>query len=70
MKYYIKKQVSKVLTSLSPSRSTRQFKKPVWPTVTVTFRWTLKSKYGSSAAGDIVVSDVLSETRMKFNDKE
>lgn len=50
---------------MSPSRSTRQFKNPVCPTVTVTLRWTLKSKYGSSAAGDIVVSDVFSETAKK-----
>lgn len=35
------------LTSLSPSRSTRQCRKPVWPTVTVKFLWTSKSKYGS-----------------------
>lgn len=35
-----------VLTSLSPSRSTPQWRKPVCPTLTVMLRCTLKSKYG------------------------
>ena len=44
-----------VLTSLSVRRSTLQCKKPVWPTVTVIFLETSKSKYGSRLAGETVV---------------
>lgn len=38
---------NKILTSLSPSLSTLQWRKPVCPTVTVTFLCTSKSKYGN-----------------------
>lgn len=65
------------LTSLSVSRSTLQCKKPVWPTVTVMFLGTSKSKYGSRLVGEMVVDVVdspnegaydvrVSEIRTKF----
>lgn len=46
--YGVLKVMMELLTSLSPSCSTRQCRKPVWPTVTVTFRCSSKSKYGCS----------------------
>lgn len=44
-----------LLTSLSPKRSTRQCRNPVWPTVTVKLRGTSKSKYGSRFDGETVL---------------
>lgn len=49
------KHFNHLLTSLSPSRSTRQCRKPVWPTVTVTLRCNSKSKYGCSLSVVVIM---------------
>lgn len=45
----------RILTSLSPSCSTRQCRNPVCPTVTVTLRCSSKSKYGCSPKLVVIV---------------